>query len=167
MAIKDMLLPEYDHEMAVTRRVLERAPEGEFGWRPHEKSWPLGRLAAHLANIPTWTHELLECTELDLADAPSEESRPPMPGSRAELLERFDANVLAGRQRIDAQSDQELFAMWTFKKGGQTVLTMPRVAALRSFVMNHNVHHRGQFSVYLRLRNVPVPAMYGPSADEG
>jgi uncharacterized damage-inducible protein DinB len=162
-----MLLPEYDHEMAVTRRVLERAPEAEFEWRPHEKSWPLGGLAAHLANIPTWTHALLERCEFDLADAAADESRPTVPGSRAELLERFDANVAKGRQRITAQSDQELLTMWTFKKGGQTVFTMPRVAALRSFVMNHNVHHRGQLSVYLRLRNVPVPAIYGPSADEG
>jgi uncharacterized damage-inducible protein DinB len=166
VAIKDILLPEYDHEMAVTRRVLERAPESEFGWKPHEKSWALGGLAAHIANIPTWTQALFERTEFDIAEVP-EESRPTIPESRAELMKRFDHNVAEGRRLLDAQTDPQLLTMWTFKRHGETAFTMPRVAALRSFVMNHNVHHRGQMSVYLRLRNVPVPAIYGPSADEG
>lgn len=167
MAIKDILLAEYDHEMAVTRRVLERAPAGEFGWKPHDRSWPLGALATHLANIPGWTHAVLEQIEFDLADTP-EQLRKTMPlGSREEVLERFDRNVGEGRTLLDEQSDAQLLAMWTFKKDGQTIFAMPRVSALRRFVMNHHVHHRGQLSVYLRLRNVPVPAIYGPSADEG
>jgi uncharacterized damage-inducible protein DinB len=166
VAIKDLLLPEYDHEMAVTRRLLERAPEAEFAWKPHEKSWPLGSLAAHLANLPRWTSALLEHAEFDMADAAAI-PRGTMPASRIELLERFDANVAAARKLIDTRSDQDWLSMWTFKNAGETMFTMPRVAALRSFVMNHSVHHRGQFSVYLRLRDVPVPAMYGPSADEG
>jgi uncharacterized damage-inducible protein DinB len=166
VAIKDILLPEYDHEMAVTRRVLDRAPEPDYAWKPHEKSWPLGGLAAHLANLPTWTRKILESSELDLASLPAS-ATPTIPATRAELLGRFDANVAEGRRALDAQSDQQLLAMWTLKNNGQTVFTMPRIAALRGFVLNHHVHHRGQLTVYLRLRNVPVPAIYGASADEG
>jgi uncharacterized damage-inducible protein DinB len=166
VAIKDILLPEYDHEMAVTRRVLERAPEADYAWKPHDKSWPLGGLASHIANIPTWAHAVLELTELDLA-GPPDESRAAVPASRAELLERFDRNVAEGRRLLDAQADPQLLSMWTFKRDGQTVFTMPRVVALRNFLLNHHVHHRGQLSVYLRLRNVAVPSIYGPSADEG
>lgn len=167
MAIKDSLLPEYDHEMAVTRRVLERAPEADFAWTPHEKSWPLGALASHIANIPKWMHAVLELPEFDIADAPADEVIPAIPASRNDLLQRFDANVSEARRLLDAQADAQLLAMWTFRRHGQIAFTLPRVAALRSFIMNHNVHHRGQMSVYLRLRNVPVPAIYGRSADEG
>jgi uncharacterized damage-inducible protein DinB len=166
VAIKDSLLPEYDHEMGLTRRVLERAPASDYTWQPHDKSWPLGGLAAHIANIPNWMRAVLEFTEFDIADLP-EESRPTIPSSRDELLKRFDTSVAEGRRLLDAQSDAQLLAMWTFKRHGQTAFTLPRVAALRSFIMNHNVHHRGQMTVYLRLRNVPVPAIYGASADEG
>jgi len=153
--------------MAVTRRVLERAPEADFGWKPHDKSWPLGGLAAHIASIPTWIHAVLERAEFDIADAPEDDLRPAVPASRDELLNRFDRNVAEGRRLLDGQADAQLLAMWTFKRQGQTAFTVPRVAALRSFVLNHTVHHRGQMSVYLRLRNVPVPAIYGRSADEG
>ncbi|HSL23425.1 MAG TPA: DinB family protein [Vicinamibacterales bacterium] len=166
MAIKDMLLPEYDHEMAVTRRLLERAPEADFGWRPHEKSMSLGNLATHITNIPTWTSWITTMTEFDVVGL-APDSAPKVPATRAELLERFDRTVANARALIDGKSDPELLAMWTFKKGGQTVFTMPRIVALRRFMMNHSVHHRGQLSVYLRLRNVPLPAMYGPTADEG
>jgi uncharacterized damage-inducible protein DinB len=167
MAIKDSLLPEYDHEMAVTRRVLERAPEPEFGWTPHEKSWPLGRLASHIASIPRWILAVFDTTEFDIADAPEEELRPGIPASRDDLLKRFDRNVADGRRLLETQTDAQLLAMWTFKRQGQVAFTVPRLAALRNFVFNHNVHHRGQMTVYLRLLNVPVPAIYGRSADEG
>jgi uncharacterized damage-inducible protein DinB len=166
VGIKDALLPEYDHEMGVTRRLLERLPEQEFGWRPHEKSRSLGALATHLAHIPTWTQAITEHGQYEIGEAPSNVT-PPVPATLKELLQRFDANVAEARRRLDALSDAELMALWTFKKGGHVVFSMPRIAALRSFLMNHSVHHRGQLSVYLRLRNVPLPAMYGPTADEG
>lgn len=167
MAIKDILLPEYDHEMAVTRRTLERVPVEDFSWKPHDRSFALGALATHLANIPTWAHTVLENTVFDLADTPVGSRKTVPLVSREEVLQRFDKNVAEGRRLLDGQSDAQLLAMWTFKNAGETVFTLPRIAALRNFVLNHNVHHRAQLGVYLRLRNVPVPAMYGPSADEG
>lgn len=167
MAIKDILLPEYDHEMAVTRRVLERGPVEDFGWKPHEKSFALGALATHVANIPGWVPVILEQAEFDMAATPPELRKSAPLGTSEEILARFDANVSVGRGLLDAQTDPQLLAMWTFKNAGQTVFTMPRVAALRRFVLNHQVHHRAQLGLYLRLRNVPVPAMYGPTADEG
>jgi uncharacterized damage-inducible protein DinB len=167
MVIKDIMLPEYDHEMAVTRRVLERIPLADFAWKPHEKSFALGTLATHLANIPRWTATILDNTVFDIADVPEESRRTSPLSSPEEILQRLDTNVAEARRLIDAQLDPQLLAMWTFKHAGQTIFVLPRVAALRRFVFNHNVHHRAQLGVYLRLRNVPVPASYGPSADEG
>ncbi len=125
MAIKDSLLPEYDHEMGATRRLLERVPETDFGWKPT------------------------------------------VPASRDDLLQRFDTTVKKGRAKLDEQSDATMAAVWTFKNAGHEIFTMPRVAVVRSFIMNHMIHHRGQLTVYLRLRNVPLPSLYGPTADEG
>jgi uncharacterized damage-inducible protein DinB len=166
VSIKDALLPEFDHEMAVTRRLLERVPEADLAWKPHDRSMSLGGLATHLSHIPHWTDAITQQTEVDMASIPQDRT-PKVPADRAGLLEMFDRNVAAARARLAAMSDGEYLAMWTFKKAGQIVFSMPRIAALRGFLMNHSVHHRGQLSVYLRLRNVPLPAMYGPSADEG
>jgi uncharacterized damage-inducible protein DinB len=166
VSFKDALLPEFDHEMSVTRSLLERAPEADFDWKPHDKSWSLGVLAAHLANIPTWSAVIVAQPELDMGDGESGPKTQALATVR-EVLERFDRNVADARKLLTGSTDGEWLALWTFKKAGQVVFTLPRIAAFRSFVMNHSVHHRGQFSVYLRLRNVPVPAMYGPSADEG
>lgn len=165
MAMKDGLLPEYDHEMRVTRTLLERVPEPDFAWKPHDKSFSLGALAAHLANIPTWTTAVVDLEAFDLGSVPAD-ATPRFPTSREAILSTFDKNVAEARARINAKSDPELFTPWTLKKGGHVLLTIPRIAALRSFVMNHSIHHRGQLSVYLRLRNVPLPMMYGPTADE-
>ncbi len=164
MALKDALLPEFDHEMGTTRRVLERVPEAEFTWKPHEKSFNLGQLAAHVAHIPHWVDAIVQNTVFDLADA--EDSRPRVPESTGWVLSQFDKNVTAARAGIAAMSDPEFLAPWTFKNNGQIIFTMPRAAALRSFIMNHLIHHRGQLTVYLRLKNVPVPSVYGPTADE-
>jgi uncharacterized damage-inducible protein DinB len=164
MALKDALLPEFDHEMGTTRRVLERVPEAEFTWKPHEKSFNLGQLAGHVAHIPHWVDAIVQNTVFDLADA--EDSRPRVPESTGWLLSQFDKNVAAARAGIAAMSDPEFLAPWTFKNNGQTIFTMPRAAALRSFIMNHLIHHRGQLTVYLRLKNVPLPSVYGPTADE-
>lgn len=165
MAIKDALLPEFDHEMGTTRRLLERTPEAELAWKPHEKSMSLGQLAGHIVNIPHWCHAILEHSSFDVASA-GEDARPKSPESVASLLAEFDKKVADARAGLAAAADAEMLAPWTFKQGGQELFTMPRVAALRSFIMNHLIHHRGQFSVYLRLKNVPLPSIYGPTADE-
>jgi uncharacterized damage-inducible protein DinB len=165
MAVKDSLLPEFDHEMGSTRRILERVPEADFVWKPHDKSFSLGQLSAHVANIPTWLNATFDFTEFDVTHIP-DGGRPTVPESRAELLKRFDENVKAGRAKLDAQTDGAMLVPWTFKNDGHTVFTMPRVGVVRSFVMNHIIHHRGQLTVYLRLRNVPLPSIYGPTADE-
>jgi uncharacterized damage-inducible protein DinB len=166
VAINAALLPEFDHEMAVTRRLLERVPGGEFGWKPHDKSYSLGQLATHIANLPTFAGYILSAPSLDVAAIP-EGARPTVPSSTAELVARFDKNVKDARAALASKTDAEYMALWTLKKASETVFTMPKISALRSFVMNHSIHHRGQLSVYLRLRNVPLPAMYGPTADEG
>jgi uncharacterized damage-inducible protein DinB len=164
MAIRDALLPEYDHEMATTRRLLERVPEADFAWQPHERSMTLGQLAGHIANLPLWCSMTLEQTTFDLdafADA-----RPKAPESGAALMREFEAKMAAARALLATTTDAHLLAPWTLKQGGQEIFTMPRVSVIRSFVMNHLIHHRGQLSVYLRLRNIPVPPIYGPTADE-
>jgi uncharacterized damage-inducible protein DinB len=166
MALKDALLPEYDNEMGTTRRLLERVPEADLAWKPHEKSFSLGQLVSHIANVPHWIDATCDVTVFDVATI-GDDGRPKEPKSIADLLKTFDANVKKGRQKIDAQTDAAMFVQWTLKQGDQQILTMPRVAVLRSFIMNHLIHHRGQLTVYLRLRNVPLPSIYGPTADEG
>lgn len=163
MAFTDALLPEFDHEMATTRKLLERLPDARLGWKPHDRSMSLGRLATHLAEIPQWSKHIICEDGIDLKGnyQPHEEQ------SAAAILALFDAAVAESRRAIASRSDAELMAPWTFKAYGKTMFTMPRVAVMRSMLFNHMVHHRGQLSVYLRLNDVPVPAMYGPSADEG
>ncbi len=164
MSIAESLLPEFDRELGVTRRVLERVPDGQFGWKPHEKSMTLGRLAEHLAELPMWARVAIVDRGIDLAVG-----RPPdyvPPATRASVLAMFDKNVVDARAALVGRTDAELMAPWTLKAQGKEVFTMPKAVVLRSFVMNHLIHHRGQMSVYLRLHNVPVPSMYGPSADE-
>ena len=164
MALKDALLPEFDHEMGSTRRVLERVPEAQFGWKPHDKSYSLGELSVHIANIPTWVGLMLEATELDLATVG--DTRPSTPASQSDLLQRFDSNSRKARATIAEQTDAALLVSWTLKNDGHEMFTMPRISVLRSFFMNHLIHHRGQLTVYLRLQNVPLPSLYGPTADE-
>jgi uncharacterized damage-inducible protein DinB len=165
MAITDALLPEYDHEMGTTRRVLERLPDAEFGWKPHDRSMSLGDLAQHVAGLVMWCGAIADQPEFDLATYNPEDM--PKMDTRDALLAAFDAGVAAGRKTLAAKTDSELLAPWSLKKEGKEIFTMPRVAAIRSFVMNHCIHHRGQLTVYMRLKNLPVPSIYGPSADEG
>jgi uncharacterized damage-inducible protein DinB len=165
MAIKDALLPEFDHEMGTTRRLLERVPDADLQWKPHMKSYSLGQLSAHLANIPTWVEWTCDLTIFDLATV-GDAARPKEPSSTADVLKRFDENVAKARRKLAEQTDSALLSMWTMTRDAHEFFTMPKVAVLRSFVLNHSIHHRGQLSVYLRLRNVAVPAMYGPTADE-
>lgn len=165
MAITDALLPEFDHEMGTTRRLFERVPAADFPWAPHAKSYTLGQLVTHIANIPNWARLTCETSEFDAAAA-GDAVRPAVPGTVAELLKRFDGNVAAARARLVEQTDASLAAPWTLKQGAHPIFTMPKSAVLRGFVLNHLVHHRGQLTVYLRLRDVPLPSVYGPTADE-
>ena len=163
MAIKDALLADYDHEMGTTRRLLERLPEDKLAWKPHDRSMSLGGLATHLSQIPHWGGTILNDASFDLAEAPPHQAEKT---SRADILASFDETCARTRAWMD-KSDAEYNAPWTLQRGGQQMFSMPRVAAFRSFVLHHIIHHRGQLSVYLRLTGVPVPAIYGPSADEG
>ena len=163
MPLVDALLPEFDHEMTVTRKLLERVPEDRFDWKPHQKSMSLGQLAQHVATIPMWGSVTLTQSELDAAGQP----QLPPARSRADLLALFDRHVQETRAALSGRGDGELAAPWALKQGGRTIFSMPRSVVWRSFVLNHLVHHRGQLSVYLRMNDVPLPSMYGPSADEG
>ncbi len=167
MGLSDALLPEFDQEMKNTRRTLERVPEDKLGWKPHEKSWAMGGLATHIANLVTWANRAIEADFVDLA--PRGVPIPPMVAvkSRKELMEMFDKNVVAARTAIAGASDAHLMKPWSLLRNGETILNLPRIAVLRGFVMNHSIHHRAQLGVNLRLNDVPVPAIYGPSADEG
>jgi uncharacterized damage-inducible protein DinB len=163
MAISTALLSEFDHEMATSRTVIERVPENKYSWKPHEKSMSAGRLASHIAEMPTWASTSIQQDSLDLAGG----YQPYEAASRAELLALFDKNVAGARASIAGCSDETFMKMWSLTNSGKTLMTMPKIAVVRSFVMNHVIHHRGQLSVYLRELNVPVPSIYGPSADEG
>ena len=167
MALSEALLPEFDVEMANTRKTLERVPDDKLGWKPHEKSGTMAWLAGHLANLPSWIGITLERDSFDMAPPEGQPPPPPQPTSTAEILETFDKNVAAARAAIAGASDEAFFKPWSLLSGGNTIFTMPKTAVLRSFVMNHSIHHRAQLGVYLRLNDVAVPSIYGPSADEG
>jgi len=157
-----MWLPEFDHEFAETRKSLERVPEEKFDWKPHDKSWSLHDLAAHCAEVPQWVGVTLEMDGFDI-DAPYERV---VPETKEDILAHFDDGVKAARAAIETASGETMMETWTMTKGGEVQLEMPKGAVLRSFIFNHNVHHRAQLGVYLRLLDVPVPGHYGPSADE-
>jgi uncharacterized damage-inducible protein DinB len=167
MSISASLLPEFDQEVSSTRKALERIPDDKFDWKPHEKSATMGELASHLANLPRWTGLTINQDSLDLAPPDGGSVTWEGKKSRQEILDYFDESVAAARDAIAGASDQELLKPWSLLKGGVTLMTLPKIAVLRGFVMNHMIHHRGQFTVYLRLNDIPVPSIYGPSADEG
>ena len=166
MAVSEALLPEFDQEMAGARRTLERVPADKFEWRPHEKSGTMIWLAGHLANIPSWASMAVNQDDLDLAPGGEHMPQPPAPDSVAELLATFDKHAAEARAAIAGASDGELMKPWSLLQNGTVMMTLPKVAVLRSFVMNHLIHHRAQLGVYLRLNDIPVPSIYGPSADE-
>jgi uncharacterized damage-inducible protein DinB len=163
MPIRDMLLPEFDQEMANTRKMLERVPDGRFDFQPHAKSWKVNRLAGHVADIPGWAMHTMQVEVLAMEPG---QYAPFEPATRKELLERFDKNVSDGHAALATATDEQLHTMWTMKWSGKTVMTMPRLQVLRGVVLNHLIHHRAQLGVYLRLMDVAVPGMYGASADE-
>jgi uncharacterized damage-inducible protein DinB len=162
MSMIEALLPEFDREMTTTRKVLERVPNESLGWKPHAKSFSLGELASHVAALPTFATETLNRSEFDIGNL-----RPPVSlPSRTDVLAAFDASTGAARAALVARSDADLMAIWTLKRNGTALYSMPKGVVLRSLVLSHLIHHRGQLSVYLRLLDVPVPSIYGPSADE-
>jgi len=165
MAIRDGILPEFDHEVANTRKVLERVPEGKPDYKPHEKSMPMGRLAGHTAELPGWAKETILQNSIEIRQGDPKNVALVMT-SRKQLLEEFDKRAAAGRAAIAGASDEELMKPWSLIANGKTIFTLPKIAVLRGFVMNHMIHHRAQLGVYLRLNDVPVPSIYGPSADE-
>lgn len=165
MAIAESILPEFDHETATTRTLLERVPAEKAEWQPHVKSMSLGRLAMHIANLPNWATITLERREFDTNPPDGPRITSPAFESAARLLQIYDANVSAARALLARTTDGEFMVQWTLKSGGKTMFCMPRIAVFRSFVLNHAVHHRGQLSVYLRLLDVPLPNIYGPTAD--
>ncbi len=166
MRLAATLLPEFDHEMANTRKCIERVPENKLDWKPHDKSMSLVELATHLANLLSWTTLMIEQDSFDMAPPGEDPPRVDPVDSLESALALFDKNVAAARAAIEGASDELLLAPWTLLMGGNEVFKMPRVAVFRSMIMNHMIHHRAQLGVYLRLNNVAVPAMYGPSADE-
>jgi uncharacterized damage-inducible protein DinB len=165
MSIAQSLLPEFDQEMAVTRLLLERVPEAQAAWKPHPKSMGLGQLAIHLATLPSWAIPTITQSELDINPPGGPGYKTPPFTSTAGVVSTFDQSVTMAREALAGASDAALLEPWTFKNHGAVIFTMPRIAVLRSMVFNHVVHHRGQLSVYLRLHDVPLPPMYGPTAD--
>ena len=164
MTIAELLVPEFDQEMASTRKVLERVPDDKFAWKPHDKSFSMGNLASHIANMLGWTVDTMTKTEFDLSTVTPEEMNRAAK-NHVELLSWFDAGAAKARASLQ-KPDADYFVPWTLKNGAQVFFTMPRYNCIRSFVLNHIVHHRAQLGVYLRLNNVAVPGVYGPSADE-
>ncbi len=163
MGIAAALLPELDHEMASTRRLLERVPAERAAWKPHEKSMSLGDLSLHLANLPSWIPLIIHRTDLDPA---RDLNLPPRRFTTTEdMLSAFDENVHAGRAALAGASDADMLVSWTFKRAGKTMFSLPRAACMRSFILSHMIHHRGQHSVYLRMCGVALPPIYGPTAD--
>lgn len=163
MPIRETLLPEFDREMQRTRTTLERVPEGDPDFKPHEKSMPLARLAGHLAQLPVFGELVLTTPEFDFSNS---NMQPLVMQSREQLLHAFDDYVQKTRSRLAAASDDDFQHHWKLSFGGKAILDGTRYEALRSLLMNHIIHHRAQLGVYLRLKNIPVPSIYGPSADE-
>lgn len=166
MSIAQSLLPELDMEMANTRKTLERIPADKFDFRPHPKSFQMISLATHIANMVGWGADTIKSDTFDVAPVGAEPYKEEPAASVAALLEKFDNNLVAFRAALADASDASMMANWSLLAGGQTLFTMPRIACIRGMILNHLIHHRAQLTVYLRMCDVPVPALYGPSADE-
>jgi uncharacterized damage-inducible protein DinB len=164
MKMSDALLPEFDHEIATTRKLLERVPEDKWDWTPHEKSMKLGRLACHVAELTQFATAVANTDSMDFAKG---DYKVIDASGRQQLLEAFDKAAAEARAAIAASKDEEMGKPWSLLFDGKPVMTMPKAGVLRTAMMNHLIHHRGQLSVYLRLTGAPVPSIYGPSADEG
>ena len=162
MSMSQSLLAEFNSEAPRTRKMLEVIPEEHFGWKPHEKSMTFSKLAGHIAEIPGWAKNMVGQDELNFA---SGDFKPLLPETLSEVLAGHDASVAAFQAALDGASDETLLQPWKLSNGDQTIFEMPCIAALRGFVLNHVVHHRGQLSVFLRLQDIALPQVYGPTAD--
>lgn len=166
MSLAELLLPEFEQEMAGTRKVLERIPEDKLELKAHPKSASIGWVANHLAEIPGWVAGTVTSESWDINPPGGEPYQSPTLTSRAEILKLFDQNVAEAKEGLKTVSDEELSKSWSLLAGGQPLFTLPKYGVIRSFVLNHTIHHRGHLCVYLRLNELPVPGLYGPSADE-
>ena len=166
MSFAQSILPEFDHEMASTRKVLERIPDDKLNWRAHPKSNTIGWNANHIAELPGWSVSIVTESGYDFAPVGGERYQSPKLTSTREIVELFDRNFAEARKALAALKDESLNDPWTLRGGERIIFTMPRSAVIRSFLMNHIIHHRAILSVYLRLNNIPVPGLYGPSGDE-
>jgi|ERR1700722_2497308 uncharacterized damage-inducible protein DinB len=163
MTMSQTLLPEFDNEMKLTRKTLERVPDDKFDWKPHAKSMALGRLAGHLAELVSFGSAIIATDEINFDKG---DYKPLAAANRAEVLEAFDKNVAATHEAIAGATDDHLRRPWQLIYQGKKLFEAPKIAALRGMALNHIIHHRGQLTVYLRLNDVAVPSIYGPSADE-
>jgi len=166
LRMTDLFLAELEREAVGTRKMLERVPEGQNGWTPHPKSMPLGYLASLVATMPRWIDLMVNQDELDFAPVGENRNRPLEWATRAELLAAFDDSLARARAALSGTTDEHLLTNWKLKAGGHLISEEPRYVNIRNGVLNHWAHHRGQLTVYLRLQDAPVPALYGPSADE-
>jgi uncharacterized damage-inducible protein DinB len=167
VSISQSLLPEFKHETAGLRRVIERIPADRLDYRPHPKSFTLGELANHLVTVPGWAAGTMTTLELDFS-LPETRAKMPKPSTTVEgMLDILDGGVKMALEALSQAADADYQVVWSLKNEGQVLFAMPRIAVYRGFVMNHLIHHRAQLTVYLRLLDVPVPSLYGPSADEG
>lgn len=164
MSISERLVNDFKLEAQATRRVLEALPEDGFDWQPHEKSYTLGTLASHIAEAPSWVDSMME-DELDFAAMAEGDYTPFVAGSTAELLETLERNAKGFEAALTGRDDEFQSSEWTMRRGEKILLSLPRHAAIRSIILRHIVHHRGQITVYLRLMGVPVPPTFGPTAD--
>ena len=166
MKYAETILPEFDQEMAKTRKVLERIPEDKLDWRAHPKSNTIGWNANHLAEMASWLEGTLTTPSFDVAPPGGQRYQSPKLKTRQEILDLFDRNVAAARKAITAVKDEAMTQQWSLLQGGKPIFTMPRAAVVRNVLLNHMIHHRAILCVYLRLNDIPVPGMYGPSGDE-
>jgi uncharacterized damage-inducible protein DinB len=166
MTIAQSILPEFDHETAGTRKTLERIPDDKLEWKAHPKCNTIGWVGGHLADIVGWVEMTLKQESFDVNPVGGKPYQTPKPTSRKQILETFDKNVAAARKAIETTADGEFFKPWSLLSAGQPIFTMPRIAVLRGFVMNHSIHHRAFLCAYLRMNEIPVPSLYGPSGDE-
>ena len=167
MSLAKSLLPEFEQEFTNTRKMLELVPDEKLGWKPHEKSMELGRLAWHVSDFPEWCRDTLTKPGMSITAEDAKKYQDVWKGkTRAEMVARFDKDLVEAKAALTGSGDEVWMANWKMDWMGQTVVDMPRRAVYRSMVMNHMIHHRAQLGVYLRLLNISIPGMYGPSADE-
>lgn len=166
MSLSALLLPDFDVEMATTRRLLERVPDGRNDWRPHPRSTTLGRLATHVSEMPSWVTNTFQLDELDIFPGGKPPIAWPVLPSQAAILEQFDTNAAAARAALAAARDEDFTRPWTLKFGGQSAWTRTKHQVYHVWAIHHLVHHRAQLGVFLRLLDIPIPGSYGPSADE-